>query len=158
MLVCLIVPDVNATNEQSLDTTPGYAQKIDLLLSRLDLKNLEEVKGLPDNRQQAVESLPYYFKNRRSVKHPITENSEGKSADLPATERDFKYAGDALEHIFVGQPAYPSYFCGADIDWNFRPVPDMEWVWQLNRMYFWNSMGKVYAQTGSPDQTRWTFK
>lgn len=62
-------------------------------------------------------------------------------------EKEIKYANDALEHVFVGQPDYPSHFCGEDINWNSRPVPDMEWVWQLNRMYFWNAMEKVYSST-----------
>ena len=53
-----------------------------------------------------------------------------------------------MKHVFVGQPAYPPYFCGDDIDWGTSPVPDKEWVWQLNRMSFWESMGRVYWHTG----------
>jgi heparan-sulfate lyase len=30
----------------------------------------------------------------------------------------------------------------------------MEWVWQLNRMYFWNSMGKAYWHTGEEKYAR----
>jgi heparan-sulfate lyase len=65
-----------------------------------------------------------------------------------ATEKDFETANNALRHIFVGQPAYPPYFCGDDIDWGTRPVPDNEWVWQLNRMSFWDAMAKAYWHTG----------
>lgn len=119
---------------------------IELLLSRLNLnrEGLQEVNKPDRNLESKVKELLAYYKNRSSVNHPI--NQEAKSTN--ASQRDFKYANDALEHIFVGQPAYPAHFCGKDIDWNSRPVPDMEWVWQLNRMYFWNAMGKVYTQSG----------
>ena len=68
----------------------------------------------------------------------------GKSAG----EADMVAADNALKHIFVGQSAYPPYFCGDDINWGTRPVPDNEWVWQLNRMTFWNAMARAYWHTG----------
>jgi heparan-sulfate lyase len=128
----------------------GVAQKskpsagIEKLLSRIDLNSagLEKVKQVQNNPEVAAKELLNYFKNRTTVKHPVNQTEKEF-----ITEKDIKWANDALEHIFVGQPAYPSQFCGTDIDWSFRPVPDNEWVWQLNRMYFWNSMGKIYAQT-----------
>lgn len=130
----------------------GIAQQTDTsteikkLLSRINLNSpgLEKVKQSQNNPEPAAKELLKYYKTRTSVKHPIQNNTEQKNI----TDKDLKWANDALEHIFVGQPAYPSQFCGDDIDWGFRPVPDNEWVWQLNRMYFWNSMAKVYAQTG----------
>lgn len=115
------------------------------LLSHIDLNDpvLQFVNAKSDNPAKAAELLKY-FKNRISVKHPVNDISSTKEV----SEKDLIWANEALEHIFVGQPAYPSCFCGNDIDWNSRPVPDKEWVWQLNRMYFWNSMAKVYRQTG----------
>ena len=89
-----------------------------------------------------------YYKERRSVKHPIDRTSKDQFFNNCATERDFKYADDALKHIFVGQPAYPPHFCGDDIDWSTNPVKDREWIWQLNRMYFWTAMGNAYWHTG----------
>jgi hypothetical protein len=44
----------------------------------------------------------------------------------------------------VGQPAYPPFFVGRNINWASRPVSDNEWVWQLNRMGFWEAMAKAY--------------
>ena len=122
----------------------------ELLLSRLELNGpgLSRVKISADNPEESVAALLAYFRDRSNVKHPIDRGSKEEFSGNIATERDFKYANEALEHIFVGQTAYPSHFCGEDIDWNTRPVPDMEWVWQLNRMYFWNAMGKVYWHTG----------
>ncbi len=122
----------------------------ELLLSRLELNGpgLSRVKISADNPEKSVAALLAYFRDRSNVKHPIDRGSKEEFSGNIATQRDLKYANEALEHIFVGQTAYPSHFCGEDIDWNTRPVPDMEWVWQLNRMYFWNAMGKVYWHTG----------
>jgi len=116
--------------------------EIQILLDRLGANFTKNtVSNTNDDIKSAKELLEFY-KNRTSVIHPVH-----KLAKPTISEKDLKYANDALEHIFVGQPAYPSHFCGGDINWNSRPVPDNEWVWQLNRMYFWNSMGKIYANT-----------
>ena len=123
---------------------------IELLLSRLDLEaeELAQVKNSKTNPEKAAAALLKYYQIRTSVKHQIDRASKEKFLGNCATEQDIKYADDALRHIFIGQRAYPAHFCGEDIDWNSRPVPDMEWVWQLNRMYFWNAMGKVYWHNG----------
>ncbi|MCA1759854.1 MAG: heparinase II/III family protein, partial [Bacteroidales bacterium] len=122
----------------------------ELLFSRLnlDLNSLQKVKQSLDNSENAARELLNYYKQRNSVNHPIDRSFKASSKGNIATEKDFETANNALEHIFVGQPAYPSYFCGDDIDWGTRPVPDNEWVWQLNRMSFWEAMGKVYWHTG----------
>ncbi len=127
--------------------TPAETEK---LLKRLDLseKGLQKVKQSIDNPEKAAEELLNYYKKRNTVSHPIARNLKASSKGNIATEKDFEKANNALKHIFVGQPAYPPYFCGDDIDWGTRPVPDNEWVWQLNRMSFWEAMGKVYWHTG----------
>ena len=116
--------------------------KTQVLFERLDSSfidsELSSKNDLPTNTKQLLD----YYRNRTSVKHPVTTRIKPT-----VTEKDLKYANDALQHIFVGQPAYPSHFCGEDINWNSRPVPDNEWIWQLNRMYFWNAMGKVYSNS-----------
>ncbi len=134
---------------QSNTKEEKFDRQITLLLSRLNLDadGLEIVKNSMDNPGKAAGELLGYFRSRTSVKHPIDRFAKDKYLGKRASEKDFKYADEALSHKFVGQPAYPSYFCGEDIDWNTRPVPDMEWVWQLNRMYFWNAMGRAYWHT-----------
>ena len=131
-------------NENGVAQQTYKASEIEKLLSRIELNSagLEKVKQSQNNPETAAKELLHYFKTRTNINHPInqTENET-------ITEKDLKWANDALNHIFVGQPAYPSQFCGTNIDWSFRPVPDNEWVWQLNRMYFWNAMGKIYVQT-----------
>ncbi|PWJ58061.1 heparan-sulfate lyase [Dyadobacter jejuensis] len=126
----------------------AYSQPINLEKNTQTLLNRLEpsaVKSIVTNQNTSkAEQLLEYYKNRKHIKHPINSGSDrGMIA-----EKELKYANDALAHIFVGQPSYPPHFCGDDINWNSRPVPDNEWVWQLNRMYFWDAMGKVYAKTG----------
>jgi heparan-sulfate lyase len=131
------------------------------LLSRLDLSKpgLEKVKPLSNSPEQAATELLKYFRTRTSVKHFIDRNSKKTALGNSATEKDFESANNALNHIFTGQSAYPPYFCGDDIDWGTRPVPDNEWVWQLNRMGFWESMAKAYWHTGDEKYAKeWCFQ
>jgi heparan-sulfate lyase len=135
-------------------TTPGAtgdpASESKKLLSRLDLNRpgLEKVKALSSDSVQAARELLVYFRERQGVKHFIDRNTKVKMLGNSASESDIRTADNALKHIFIGQSAYPPYFCGDDINWGLRPVPDNEWVWQLNRMYFWNSLALAYWHTG----------
>lgn len=130
--------------------------KSKILLSRLDLSkpDLIQVRRNMDNPELAARYLLEYFKDRTSVKHPVNKNDKEKYLGNYADSSDLVVADNALKHIFVGQRAYPPYFCGDDIDWGTRPVPDNEWVWQLNRMYFWDSMAKAYWHTGDEKYAR----
>ncbi len=142
IVFCFIFPVIFLLGEYSSAQSNTNDTAISLLLSRLNLnqKGLMAVNELAGQPQNAAEELLKYYQSRTSVKHPV------QFSNNKASGRDLTMANDALEHIFVGQPAYPSQFCGKDIDWSFRPVPDNEWVWQLNRMSFWNAMAKAYAQ------------
>ena len=131
----------------------GFSQSINetkKLLDRLDLSKsrLEKVKQSSGNPKTAAAELLKYYKQREFVKHPVDRSLKKSAAGNFADDDDLKIANDALKHYFIGQRAYPPYFCGEDIDWSTKPVPDNEWVWQLNRMYFWDSMGKAYWHTG----------
>ena len=120
------------------------------LLSRIDLngKSMDQVKKAVADPEKAVRELLTYYRQRTSVKHPVCRNSKKSALGNFAGGKDIETATNALKHIFVGQSAYPPYFCGDDIDWGTRPVPDNEWVWQLNRMSFWGAMGRAYWHTG----------
>jgi heparan-sulfate lyase len=121
------------------------SDKTKLLKSlNLDLPGMEKVKASANNPETAAAELLSYYRMRDFVKHPVDRKARPTGAPV---ERDLKVANDALKHIFIGQSAYPPYFCGDDINWGLRPVPDNEWVWQLNRMGFWQSMATVYWQT-----------
>ena len=119
-------------------------------LSLLDLSRpgLEKVKDSAVNTEVAITELLAYYRARTSVKHPVDRSLKMSSLGNYASAATIEIADNALKHIFIGQSAYPPYFCGDDIDWGMRPVPDDEWVWQLNRMGFWDAMAQAYWHTG----------
>jgi heparan-sulfate lyase len=130
-----------------------------ILLSRLnlDFTGLERVKTKVEEPKIAMNELLTYFRNGGAGKHPLDKNKKNSFWGNCASLKDIEVADNALKHIFVGQPSYPPYFCGEDIDWSTSPVPDNEWVWQLNRMGFWNAMGKAYWHTGDEKYAKaWT--
>lgn len=122
--------------------------KLLLLRMNTDGRGMEGVRSSIGDDSAAAKELLKYFRGRQSVNHPVDRSLKNESLGKYATERDIEVADNALNHIFIGQGAYPPFFVGDDIDWGFRPVPDNEWVWQLNRMSFWNSMGRAYWHTG----------
>lgn len=138
------------------------------LLARLDLNRpgLESVREASANTGVAIRELLTYFRNRKDVVHPVDRGKREQLRGQAANESDMKQADEALQHVFVGQRAYPSYYCGDDINWGLRPVPDNEWVWQLNRMSFWDALGRAYWHTGDEKYARewalqlvdWTIK
>lgn len=135
----------------------GSNSPTSLLLSRLNLDapGLEKVKASAGkNPALAVAELLTYYRKRTTVKHPADAHARGADSDNQPTPKDIQVANDALKHVFVGQPAYPSHFCGEDINWATNPYPDKEWIWQLNRMSFWDAMGKVYRKTGDEKYAR----
>ena len=120
------------------------------LLSRLDLDlpGLEEVKTSRNDPARAAAALLQYFRSRAHVKHPVDRTTRKIMQGKAAGEDDLERADQALKHIFIGQSAYPPQYCGDDINWASRPVPDNEWVWQLNRMGFWDALALAYWHTG----------
>jgi len=132
-----------------------------ILLSRLDLTRpgLEQVKALSSDAGLAAKALLDYFRARTSVVHPVDRSLKKSSLGNYANAKAIETADNALKHIFVGQPAYPPYFCGDDINWGARPVPDNEWVWQLNRMTFWTAMSQTYWHTGDEKYAKaWAYQ
>ena len=127
--------------------SPGESEK---LLSRIDLnsKLLDRVRQCKENSSLAIQKLLNYYQTRTEVKHPVDKNKKAEGFGKSAGSSELQTADNALKHIFVGQPAYPPYFCGNDINWGLRPVPDNEWIWQLNRMYFWDAMAAAYWNSG----------
>lgn len=151
----------------SLFTSYNIAQTSDFdseylkLKSRLNLESrgLETVNLFKENPEKAAAELLKYFRARTNFNHFIDRKERTSSLNNIASRRDLALADSALKHIFIGQSAYPPYFCGNDINWGTRPVPDNEWVWQLNRMSFWEDLAKAYWHTGDEKYAReWCFQ
>ncbi|SFU64685.1 heparan-sulfate lyase [Porphyromonadaceae bacterium KHP3R9] len=142
-------------NNLQSDKCPSEKQSVECLLEKLDLPAALEKEILQSKeREKQGAVLLDYFRSRRGIHHPVKREDRIGSLGNLASKADIEMADDALKHIFVGQPAYPRFFCGDDIDWGARPVPDDEWVWQLNRMYFWNAMDRAYWHTGDERYAR----
>jgi len=117
-----------------------FLEKWNKIAQNLNLP--DEVRDKSNNPLLAARYLLNYFQNRTGIKHPSDEEHYSGNP----SPKDITHAENAMNHVMVGQPAYPSQFVGWDIDWESQPVKDKEWVWQLNRMVFWQSMGKVYKE------------
>ena len=140
----------------AVDLPAAFPSAAEKLLSRIDLssKNLKRVKKFAERPEKAVEALLDYYRNRSTVKHFVDKNGRKEGLGKSANANEIRMADNALNHLFVGQSAYPPFFCGEDINWGTRPVPDNEWVWQLNRMYFWDALAAAYWHTGDEKYAR----
>ncbi len=150
-LACLFISQmvpITASADIEVAQRDPREDGIATLLTRLDLTGdgLKYVQQFKDNPARAVIALLEYYRSRTAVSHPMDSRHQTEYTG-PLQESDLQIADDALRHVFIGQRAYPAFDCGKDIDWNSRPVKDMEWVWQLNRMYFWDAMARVYQIT-----------
>ncbi len=149
VLFCISTYAYTNTPSQERKEYGNLEKETMLLLSRIEpgVAGMEKVFQNKNYPEKAAEELLIYFRDRKTVRHLVERFSAEDSTRNYATKNDFSIANNALKHIFSSQSAYPPSFCGDDIDWNSRPVPDNEWLWQLHRMYFWNSMARVYRQT-----------
>jgi len=133
------------------------------LFSKLDLsrEGLEKVRQAveqQDTARAAAELLAYY-RARKTVKHPVDPDKRAASRGHCASDSELKIARDALNHVFISQPSYPPHDCGKDIEWRKNPYPDVEWIVQLHRMYWWDPMAKAYWHTGDEAFAReWAFQ
>lgn len=134
----------NKHKHNESEFSKSQAQRV---LEMLDLNKpgLEKVKQSYEKQdiERSCTELLKYYRSRTNIKHPELNRMKKNSTNKPS-ETDIKWATDAMNHIFVGQQKYPSSFRGWDIDWKTNPVEDREWIFQLHRMYFWDSMGKMY--------------
>ncbi|MDR1339708.1 MAG: heparinase II/III family protein [Prevotellaceae bacterium] len=149
LISCIIACNLHAQKEKLPDSRYS-ADEINTLLSRLntDFPGMEKVKAAADRPEEAIKELLTFYRNGGAGKHPLDKNDRSKSRGSYATEKEIESADNALKHILTGQGAYPPFYRGEDIDWLTNPVPDNEWIWQLNRMGFWIDMGKTYWHTG----------
>ena len=151
LLILLVWPfnlkgEVDSHKHPTPSVSPPECKSI-LELIDLTLPQMESVAQAyqKKNYVQACENLlEYYKKNKQPIKYSV--DRKNKQLSTPG-KIDQKWAQDALKHVFVGQKNYDSYFRGWDIDWRTNPVSDFEWIVQFHRMYWWDSMGKMYWST-----------
>lgn len=111
-------------------------------LLNLDYPGLEQVKALHQAGQdeKAAQALLSYYLQRKGIVNPAIDLN-----NLSISEREQKWADDALEHTFYVHDGYqPSFNYGKDINWQYWPVQDNELRWQLHRHKWFTPMGKAY--------------
>ncbi|MFC2087718.1 alginate lyase family protein, partial [Bacteroidota bacterium] len=102
--------------------------------------NIEEAK---------VAYLEFRRKESKAKWHINPRNKPGKpvSSQYPG-------ANKIMEHIIPSSMGAPETYLGEDINWEYNPVDPseehftVEWIWcNLNRMGFWDTMGRAYWHT-----------
>lgn len=119
----------------------AFDKKVFSLLN-LDYPGLEQVKALHQAGQdeKAAQVLLSYYLQRKGIVNPAIDLN-----NLSISEREQKWADDALEHTFYVHDGYqPSFNYGKDINWQYWPVQDNELRWQLHRHKWFTPMGKAY--------------
>ncbi len=111
-------------------------------LLNLDYPGLEQVKTLhkAGKEDEAAQALLVYYLQRTDIINPVINLKT-----LTISEREQKWADEALEHTFYVHDGYqPSFNYGKDINWQYWPVKDNELRWQLHRHKWFTPMGKAY--------------
>lgn len=122
----------------------NYKEVLDLF--DLETPELANVKKAYDAKEYllAGDKLLEYYRSRPALKDFVDRSKKQEAYGKGISDIDRKWADDSLKNIFVGQKSYDSFFLGEDIDWHTNPVEDKEWIHQLHRMYWWESLGRAY--------------
>jgi hypothetical protein len=126
------------------------------VLDALDLTRPELTAVAAAWKQQdapgAEKALAAYLRGRSSVHWgPETDPDEPAGS----VQRDRTVADDAVAgKLQGGGNPLKSAFANGDVDWHYNATyhqpgmaPDDEWQWQLNRMSYWESLGRAYKAT-----------
>ncbi len=123
-----------------------------LLFERLDLDSpgIETVRNAveADDLDAAEASLLAAMRNRPGPRMAVDWRHRERGG-YEASDDALRTAREALDGYVVPNPSYPpSLMPGGDVDWLTNTTPDNEWIWQLNRQYWWNDLGVAYWATG----------
>ena len=112
----------------------------DEVLDKLDLNGpgLEAVRAKAEagDRVAALGALLDYYRN----KYPLPK------ADPKAAEGDFSVADRITQHVFQWGPYEPADY-GPEIDWEWDPRGDIEWVAAVYRFYWAPPLADAYQKT-----------
>lgn len=110
----------------------------------LQLPELSSVReALEQNGYEAgLEALLEYYRGR--FPKPNLPNPTGSESEKRSIER----AEMMEEHIFQRDPWEAADY-GEEIDWAADPANDIEWVAQINRLYWTRDLNTAYRATGN---------
>jgi len=132
-----------SATEQALEM---HSLSPDDVLSKLDLTlpGLERVKTAADagNQAAAFEALLAHYRE----KYPPPPRADARQATLDVADR-------IANHVFQWGP-YEAADYGPDIDWEWDPRGDIEWVASVYRFYWAAPLASAYSATGDDTYAR----
>ena len=148
-LPVLLVLSVFSLKGEEMRENPRTSEVFKMMnLKHPGFEKVRKARTLREKQKALFE----YFKKRKMPRLISVPRSLGSA--------DRKMADDALQHKFPGQRAYPPQFRGKDrLDWDSNPMGDQEWIWQLHRFYWWESLGRAWLVTREEKYAReWVFE
>ena len=117
-----------------------YSLKPEQVLAKLDLDKpgLESAKAAAETGDRLV-ALTELRKHYR-LKYPLPEVSEGDR------HRDFEVADGIVKHTFQWGPYEPASY-GEEVDWEWDPRGDIEWVAAVYRFYWAAPLASAFVAT-----------
>lgn len=129
-----------ASSSESSKNSKLHSLKPEEILTKLDLDKpgLESAKAAADrgNRLEALAALLTHYRE----KYPLPEVSES------TRQRNYKVADRIVNHIFQWGPYEPADY-GEEMDWEWDPRGDIEWVAAVYRFYWAGSLANAFAST-----------
>lgn len=121
-------------------------------LLNLDFPGMKEVRKCV-KRGDLEKAKAAYLKFRRE-KSIVKWNINPADKPVKADSSSYRPAERIMNHLYEPSMSAPEAFLGTDINWEFNPVDPKEphftkeWTWcNLNRMPFWNTLGRAYWST-----------
>ena len=132
-------------------TSPRNDTQLFSLLN-LDFPGMEEVKK--NVGQGELEKAKAAYLDFRRSKSQAKWDIDPSDKPVRPAEKSYPEADRIMKHLIEPSMSAPEAFIGDDINWEFNPVEPTEpyftkeWTWcNLNRMPFWNTLGRAYWQT-----------
>jgi hypothetical protein len=102
------------------------------------------------NDEQAKVAIRTYFLDRRSPRFFFDEDDLASTlARIPQVQKQFtiEAANDVCNRRFSFRQSEPFTF-EKRIDWAYQPRDNVDWMWDLNRHVFFETLGRAYRYTG----------
>ena len=144
-------------------TAQGVHTKVFTLLDLANPKLLSVKEAVAAERfDDAAQHLLEYYRNREAFVHPDLDY-----AQIKVSAEDQLWADNGLKHIFQSVKGHEpicydelnNETAELEIDWTKWPKKDKEIRYQLHRMYWWESMAKVYHTSQDESYAQeWVFQ
>jgi len=103
-----------------------------------------------NNPQLAAKSIVRYYDERKEPAWPFSIDQ------IKADEAEKKFIVERAERLLEHNYTFlnQTFKLGPIIPWTKNPSNNFEWLWELNRHYWWVILGRAYRQTGDERYAR----